>query len=93
MSLQAQVFLNTPSQLLNAAALLVAVAGSWLLLATHWRQQLALARQLANADRPRANAKAEARATATARLDGFFLCFGLASLGLAVLMSWASRFL
>lgn len=73
--------------LLNSMALLIAMCGAWLLLATRWRQRLAL-----DAARLTAIQSAERRAgvAATQRIDRFFHGFGLGSLALACLLSWFS---
>jgi hypothetical protein len=71
--------------LLNSMALLIAASGAWLLLATRWRQQLAVdPSYLAGASMQTVE---RARALATQRIDRFFYCFGFSSLGLAWLLS------
>lgn len=74
--------------LLNSMALLIAVCGAWLLLATRWRQRLAFdAARLAAIQ----SAGGQVSAAATQRIDRFFHGFGLGSLALACLLSWISR--
>ena len=75
---------------LNSMAMLIALAGAWLLLATRWRHQLATGAAAL------ANARAEAGSNvlpANRRLERFFYGFGFASLGLACLLSWLTRLL
>ncbi|WP_028240663.1 hypothetical protein [Stutzerimonas azotifigens] len=86
MSLQAQFGLMDPSQLLNTLAMLLAIAGSWLLLATRWREWLAAARVPAGQQAP-----GGPEAAATARLNQMFYCVGYAGLALALMVSWGSR--
>jgi len=75
--------------LLNSMALLIAVGGAWLLLATRWRQQLAVnTSYLAGSS---AQAVEQVRTLATQRIDRFFYCFGFSSLGLAWLLSSLTR--
>jgi len=76
--------LSAVAPLLNAMALLIALAGAWLLLATRWRRQLAASVVPMNCRYP---ALAPARAASTRRLDRFFYAFGFASLALAWLLS------
>lgn len=74
--------------LLNSMALLIAMCGAWLLLATRWRQRLALNAARLAAIPP---AGGQVGAAATQRIDRFFHGFGLGSLALACLLSWFSR--
>lgn len=74
--------------LLNSMALLIAVGGAWLLLATRWRQRLALEAARLTAIQ---SAGGQLRVAATQRIDHFFYGFGLGSLALACLLSWFSR--
>ena len=74
--------------LLNSMALLIAMCGAWLLLATRWRQRLALDAARLAAMHP---AGGQVDAAATQRIDRFFHGFGLGSLALACLLSWSSR--
>lgn len=73
------------ASVLNAMALLMALSGAWLLLATRWRQQLA-AKVLRPADTacPAINLS---RAQADVRINRFFYRVGFASLALAWLLS------
>lgn len=73
--------------LLNSMALLIAVCGAWLLLATRWRQRLAFEAARLAIQSP----GGQVSATATQRIDRFFHGFGLGSLALACLLSWFSR--
>ncbi|WP_336512643.1 hypothetical protein [Stutzerimonas stutzeri] len=73
--------------LLNSMALLIALGGAWLLLATRWRQQLAS--QLTAARREASGARASL--TATQRVDRFFYGFGFSSLAVAWLLSSFTR--
>lgn len=68
--------------LLNSMALLIALGGAWLLLATRWRQQLAS--QLTAARREASGGRVS---TATQRVDRFFYGFGFSSLAIAWLLS------
>jgi len=70
--------------LLNSMALLIALGGAWLLLATRWRQQLAS--QLAPVDRREARF-GQAYAMATQRIDRCFYGIGFSSLAIAWLLS------
>ncbi|WP_437421049.1 hypothetical protein [Stutzerimonas chloritidismutans] len=75
--------------LLNSMALLIALAGSWLLVATRWRRQLSGARlHLAES---RVETSTDPQRLGTGRVDRFFYAFGFASLGLAWLLSTATR--
>ena len=76
--------------LLNSLALLIALGGAWLLLATRWRQQRLATDALSLAE-ARMPAIEEAGALATQRIDRFFYCFGFGSLGLAWLLSSLTR--
>lgn len=89
MSLQVlwSLFLAYPAQLLNGLALFFALAGAWLLLATRVREQRVLAQlpaqgQLSDAE--------YAEDEPSARINRFFYGFALATLMLALLVSWAS---
>ncbi len=75
--------------MLNSMALLIALCGSWLLLATRWRRQLAgptgqLAESQVGMGRSRDGA-------AIQPIDKFFYAFGLGSLVLAWLLSSLTR--
>jgi len=74
--------------LLNSMALLIAMCGAWLLLATRWRQRLALNAARLAAIHPTGG---QVGAAATQRIDRFFHGFGFGSLALACLLSWFSR--
>jgi hypothetical protein len=77
------------ASLLNSMALLIALSGSWLLLATRWRRQFAgHTGQLAGS---RTTTGRSSNGTATQRIDRFFYGFGLGSLGLAGLLSSLTR--
>ncbi|MCP9338411.1 hypothetical protein [Stutzerimonas xanthomarina] len=75
--------------LVNSLALLIALSGAWLVLATRWR------RQLSNAAASHAGSHTcaieQGAAAATRRLDRFFYGFGFSSLGLACLLSSLTR--
>lgn len=76
------------ASLLNSMALLIALGGGWLLLATRWRRQLAShAGQLAGGQ----GAIDRSPSAATQRIDRFFYGFGLGSLALAWLLSSLTR--
>ena len=86
MSLQAlwSVPLTYPAQVLNSLALLMALAGSWLLFATQRRRQqfkLRLAQR---------NFNEAIMLAARHRVDSFFTRFGALSLAVAVTLSWLS---
>lgn len=91
MSLQALYLscLAHPAQALNSLALFFAIAGSWLLLATRMRQQLALARLSAAGALEGVEADGELD-EATTQLNRFFSRFGLAVLMGALCLSWYS---
>lgn len=75
--------------LINSLALLIALSGGWLLLATRWRRQLSnAATSLAGSRIP---AVEQGGVAATRRLDRFFYGFGFSSLGLACLLSSLTR--
>ncbi len=75
--------------LVNSLALLIALSGAWLLLATRWRRQLSRAEtSLAGS---RLSAAEQGGLAATRRLDRFFYGFGFSSLGLACLLSSLTR--
>ncbi|WP_407295547.1 hypothetical protein [Stutzerimonas zhaodongensis] len=76
--------------LLNSMALLIALGGAWLLIATRWRRQLANAKASLATAHPLLVAQA-GTAAATERLDRFFYAFGFSSLGLACLLSSLTR--
>ena len=86
MSLQAlwSVPLTYPAQILNALALLMALAGSWLLLATQRRRSQFKLRLV------QGNFQEALMLAARHRVDGFFTRFGALSLALAVTLSWLS---
>ncbi|ACO80263.1 hypothetical protein AvCA_41300 [Azotobacter vinelandii CA] len=78
----------SPALLLNGVALLFAIAGSWLLLATRLREQRALARLAGERELDEeGNWALEA---ATVRINRFFYRFGAGTLLLALLLSWSS---
>ncbi len=86
MSLQAlwSIPLTYPAQILNALALLMALAGSWLLLATQRRRSQFKLRLVQD------NFQEALMLAARHRVDGFFTRFGALSLALAVTLSWVS---
>lgn len=70
---------------LNSMAMLIAMGGAWLLLATRWRQLLAVSTQSpVVGTRPAID---YGRQRATQRINRFFYGFGFASLALAWLLS------
>ncbi|GAB3370264.1 hypothetical protein [Azotobacter armeniacus] len=77
-----------PSLLLNAVALLFALTGSWLLLATRIREQRALARLAGEGEL--GEEETWALDAATGRVNRFFYRFGACTLLLALLLSWSS---
>jgi hypothetical protein len=91
MSLQAlfSLALSHPAQSINALALFFAVAGSWLLIATHIRQRRAIAGLLADSEVAE-NAELSTLDASTMQLNRFFISFGYACLGIALLVSWFS---
>lgn len=81
--------LSSFAALLNSMALLIAVSGAWLLVATRWRQQLtAGAAPLADSS---VSGVGPVIAPGTQRIDRFFYGFGFSSLGLAWLLSSITR--
>lgn len=87
MSLQLlwSLYRSHPAQVVNGLALLLALAGGWLLLATRWREQRA-ALQV----REVGECEALADGGQVERLNRFFYAFGALSLGAALLLSWFS---
>ncbi|MGE4408840.1 hypothetical protein [Pseudomonas sp.] len=90
MSLQAHLVMS-PAFLLDCMALLCALCGSWLLLATRWREQRAATRLLAAGDS--AVGVAEVGHAATIRLNRLFYRAGFAGLALALAFSWGGQLL
>ena len=86
MSLQAlwSVPLAYPAQLLNTLALVVALAGSWLLFATQRRRHLFKLRMVQR------DFQGAITLAARHRVDSFFTRFGALSLAVAVALSWLS---
>ncbi len=86
MSLQTlfSLALSHPAQSINALALFFAVAGSWLLIATHIRQRRAVSGLVAD------SAELAALDISTQQLNRFFTSFGYACLGIALAVSWFS---
>lgn len=81
--------LSSLATLLNSMALLIALGGGWLLLATRWRRQLAAtAASLAGVN---PSAVRQLSAAGTQRIDRFFYGFGFSSLALAWLLSAFTR--
>jgi len=91
MSLQTlfSLALSHPAQSINALALFFAVAGSWLLIATHIRQRRAVSGLVADADIAE-SAELAALDISTQQLNRFFTGFGYACLGIALAVSWFS---
>ncbi|MCQ4328982.1 hypothetical protein [Stutzerimonas stutzeri] len=75
--------------LLNSMALLIALSGGWLLVATRWRRQLAAnAASLAGIS---PSSDRQLSAAGTQRIDRFFYGFAFSSLALAWLLSALTR--
>lgn len=72
-----------PAQVVNGLALLLSLAGGWLLLATRWRVQRAAVRLADECAALAGEAQVE-------RLNRFFYLFGALSLAGALLLSWLS---
>lgn len=79
-----------PAQVANGLALFLALAGSWLLLATRLREQRAAARLLLDGELSSLAAESVADVQ-VARLNRFFYVFGGLCLGAALALSWLSR--
>lgn len=92
MSLQAfeSLLVNYPAQSLNTLALFFAATGGWLLVATRFRQQRASARLLADSECVNGEVTVAVDDAATQRLNRFFYRFGLATMALALVVSWGS---
>lgn len=92
MSLQALWWLveSQPGQWLNGLGLFFALAGAWLLVATHMREQHALGRLLAGNQLSELAQPPYAVDEPTQRLNRFFYRFGYACLTVALLLSWLS---
>ena len=91
MSLQAlfSLALSHPAQTINALAMFFAVAGSWLLIATHIRQRRAIAGLVADSEVADSATLSDVD-VATQQLNRFFTRFGYACLGIALAVSWFS---
>lgn len=91
MSLQVLLYqmLANSAQRLNLLALFFAVAGSWLLLATRWREQTAGLRLAAGSGSDPTAAAGHADES-TRRINRFFYRFGYGCLVVAVSLSWCS---
>lgn len=76
-----------PSQVVNGLALFLALAGSWLLLATRRREQRAAARLLLEGELTTVADEGVAGDAQVERLNRFFYGFGGVSLLAAVLLS------
>ena len=81
----------TPALVLNGLALICAFCGSWLLVATQWRQVCA-SRRAVIAQVP-ATSRSTAGTAATQRVNQVFYRFGWAGLLLGLGLSAASRLL
>jgi hypothetical protein len=79
-----------PGLWLNGLAFFVALAGSWLLLATRLREQRALGRLVVGGELQSVEASGYAMDTPTQRINQFFYRFGGACLLSALLLSWLS---
>lgn len=79
-----------PGLWLNSLALFVAVAGSWLLLATRWREKRALARVMVSAQVQPMEAEDYVIDTPTQRINQFFYRFAAVCLLSAIVLSWVS---
>ncbi|AWT11178.1 hypothetical protein ACP6JA_08060 [Stutzerimonas frequens] len=79
-----------PALLLNALALVCALCGGWLLVATQWRIARASSRA---AQAAVGSSTLPARAASTARINQAFYRFGAGALALALGLSMASRML
>ncbi len=98
MALYAQVGLViAPPTLLNALALVSVLCGSWLLLATQWREARAPRRALttyrAKASHQVASNGTAANGTATRRINQVFYKCGVAGLVIGLTLSMASQLL
>lgn len=80
-------FALSPALLLNALALFLALAGSWLLLATRLRERRALARLAGEGQLTEEEALMD---EATERVNRFFYRFAGGTLLTALLVSWTS---
>jgi len=93
MSLHAlwSLFLAHPAQVVNGLALFFALAGSWLLVATRLRERraarLSAPIELEEALDDEEDLLLDER---TLRINRFFVRFGAACLGLALVVSWLS---
>lgn len=81
----------TPALVLNGLALICAFCGSWLLVATQWRQ-ICASRRTVIAQVP-ATSRSTAGVAATQRVNQVFYRFGWAGLLLGLGLSAASRLL
>lgn len=86
MSLQAlwSISLAYPAQILNSLALVMALAGGWLLLATQRRRHQFKLRLI------QGNFNEALTLAARHKVDSFFTRFGALSLAVAVTLSWLS---
>ncbi|MDH1538110.1 MULTISPECIES: hypothetical protein [Pseudomonas] len=88
MSLQMlwSLFLAHPAGAVNSLALFFALAGAWLCLMTHLREQRGVARVLAQGELD----ETEVQDERTLRINRFFYRFGGICLGAALVLSWFS---
>lgn len=79
-----------PAQVVNGLALFLALAGSWLLLATRWRTQRAARAVLLEGEHETLCMLAAPQAAKVGRLNRFFNAFAAACLGGGLGLSWLS---
>lgn len=79
-----------PGLWLNGLAFFIALAGSWLLLATRLREQRALGRLVVGSELQSVETSGYAMDTPTQRINQFFYRFGGVCLLSALLLSWLS---
>ncbi|MBF7729609.1 hypothetical protein [Pseudomonas sp. N040] len=85
--------LSDSAQRLNVLALFFAVAGSWLLLATRWREQEARLRLACGTAADSGADAASLPGEPTRRINRFFYQFGFTCLTVALSLSWSSTWI